>query len=155
MGELPVNPASSQSPSRRGIRGLDLPFGRWQGDQVTFLGWYQVKLFIEHASGISMDALHVVVGFVIFLIGARILKCSIASPLPWLALLMLELGNEVYDLHVELWPDLASQLGEAAKDILLTMALPTLAACMVRWQPQLFARRAAGNSADRQMPDGS
>ena len=35
---------------------------------MSFQGWYRFKLFIEHASGISMDALHVVVGFVIFLI---------------------------------------------------------------------------------------
>jgi hypothetical protein len=102
-----------------------------------------------------MDALHVLLGFVIFLIGARLLKRSIVSPLPWLAVLLLELSNEAYDLHVELWPDLAIQLGEAAKDILLTMAIPTLAAFTARWQPQLFARKIAANSADRQMPDRS
>ena len=122
---------------------------------MNFLGWYQIKLFIEHASGVSMDALHVIAGFVIFVIASRMLRCSLASPLPWLALLMLELGNEAYDLRVELWPDIASQLGEAAKDILLTMALPTLVACLARWRPQLFARAAKGNSTDRQMPGGS
>jgi len=82
---------------------------------MSFQGWYQFKLFIEHASGISMDALHVIVGFVIFFVSARLLKSSIASPLPWLALLLLELGNEAYDLKIELWPNLASQIGEAAK----------------------------------------
>src|SRR4029450_5875802 len=101
-------------------------------------GWYQVKLFLEHASGISMDALHILVGFAIFLVAALLLKRSLGSPLPWLAVLMLELGNEAYDLHVELWPDPGSQLGEGIKDILLTMALPTLVLALVRWRPMLF-----------------
>ena len=120
---------------------------------MSFQGWYQFKLFIEHASGISMDALHVIVGFVIFLIIARLLRCSIASPLPWLALLLLELGNEAYDLKIELWPNLASQIGEAAKDIMLTLVLPTMVALLVRWMPALFASNGLGVSlADDHMP---
>jgi hypothetical protein len=110
---------------------------------MTFLGWYQFKLFLEHASGISMDALHVLVGFLIFLLSAQLLKRSVESPLPWLALLTLELGNEAYDLHVELWPDPGSQLGEGVKDIMLTMALPTLVLLLARWRPALLRRCAA------------
>lgn len=105
---------------------------------MTFLGWYQVKLFIEHASGISMDALHILVGFGIFLLSAQLLKRTVASTLPWLATLLLELGNEAYDLTVELWPDAGSQLGEGAKDIMLTMALPTLLMLVARWRPALL-----------------
>jgi hypothetical protein len=103
---------------------------------MSFLGWYQLKLFIEHASGISMDALHILVGFILFLLAARLLKTGARSLWPWLALLLLELGNEAYDLHVELWPNLGSQLGEGAKDILLTMALPTVILVATRWRPQ-------------------
>jgi len=103
---------------------------------MSLLGWYQLKLFIEHTSGISMDALHILVGFVLFLLAARILRSNAGSFRPWLALLLIELGNEAYDLHVELWPNLASQLGEGAKDILLTMALPTLLLVIARWRPQ-------------------
>jgi hypothetical protein len=103
---------------------------------MSVLGWYQVKLFIEHTSGISMDALHILVGFILFLIAARLLRTGMASPRPWLALLVLELINEIYDLHVELWPDLGSQFGEGAKDILLTMALPTLLLIMARFRPR-------------------
>jgi hypothetical protein len=108
---------------------------------MSFLGWYQVKLFIEHASGISMDALHVLVGFILFLLAARLLKTGIASPLPWLALLMLELLNEAYDLKVELWPNLGSQLGEGAKDILLTMALPSLMLIAARFRSHWLTGR--------------
>jgi hypothetical protein len=102
---------------------------------MTFGDWYQVKLFIEHASGISMDALHIFVGFTLFLLLATVLKRGLGSFLPWLVLLMLELANEAYDLRVERWPDLASQIGESVKDVLLTMALPTLMLFLVRRRP--------------------
>ena len=116
---------------------------------MTFLGWYQVKLFIEHASGISMDALHILVGFAIFLLAAHVLRRSVASSLPWLATLLLEIGNEIHDLTVELWPDIGSQLGEGVKDILLTMTLPTLVMLVARWRPALMV----GNLADGQVTD--
>jgi len=106
---------------------------------MSFLGWYQLKLFIEHASGISMDALHILVGFILFMLAARLLRTGAGSLRPWLALLLLELGNEAYDLHVERWPNLGSQLGEGAKDILLTMALPTLLLAIARWRPRWLA----------------
>jgi len=105
---------------------------------MTFLGWYQVKLFIEHASGISLDALHILVGFAIFLLAAGLLRRSVASPYPWLVTLMLEIGNEAHDFMVELWPDPGSQMGEATKDIMLTMALPTLLMLAARRRPSLF-----------------
>lgn len=104
---------------------------------MSLLSWYQVKLFIEHAVGISMDALHVLVGFLVYIAAALLLRRGLASGVAWLMLLALALVNESYDLHVEVWPDLASQLGEGAKDILLTMALPTLLLAIVRWRPGL------------------
>lgn len=102
---------------------------------MSMLGWYQFKLFVEHASGVSMDALHILVGFLLFLVVARLMKRPLSSFLPWTALLVIELTNEAYDLGVELWPNRASQLGEGAKDILLTMALPTLMLAISRWRP--------------------
>ena len=107
---------------------------------MTLLGWYQFKLFLEHSSGISMDALHILVGFAIFLFAAMALRRSIASPLPWLVTLLLEIGNEAYDLHVELWPNRWSQLGEGVKDILLTMLLPTLLLLVARRRPMLLVK---------------
>jgi hypothetical protein len=97
--------------------------------------WYQFKLFAEHASGVSMDALHVLVGFSLFLLAARLVKRPISSFLPLLVLLLLELSNEAYDLSVEIWPTFAKQLGEGAKDIILTMGLPALVLSIARWRP--------------------
>jgi len=111
---------------------------------MSMLGWYQVKMFIEHASGISMDALHILVGFFLFMLAARVMRTGIASSRPWLALLVLELANEAYDLHVELWPNLARQLGEGARDIMLTMAVPTLLFMTARWRPKWLVTSGAG-----------
>jgi len=97
--------------------------------------WYQIKMFVEHASGISMDALHILIGFTLFLLASRFLRRPLGSFLPWSALLLVELANEAYDFGVELWPNLASQLGESAKDILLTMAMPSLVLAIARWRP--------------------
>jgi hypothetical protein len=103
------------------------------------IGWYRLKLFIEHVSGISMDALHILVGFFLFVLAARLLKRPLGSFLPLVALLLVELANEAYDLRVELWPNLATQLGEGAKDILLTMILPTAVFVIARCRPAWLA----------------
>jgi len=105
---------------------------------MTFISWYQAKLFIEHATGVSMDALHIFVGLILFLLAAWLLQRSVASWLPWLATLSLEIGNEIYDLTVERWPNPGQQLGEGTKDILLTMALPTILMLISRFRPTLL-----------------
>jgi len=105
---------------------------------MTFGGWYQFKLFLEQASDINMDALHILVGLLIFIGTARVLRRTVASPLPCFLLLMLELVNEAYDLHVEIWPNRANQWGEGVKDIVLTMAIPTLLMVIARLKPALL-----------------
>ena len=88
--------------------------------------WHELKLLVEHASGVSMDALHVVAGVVIQVAVAALLRSSLGSWRPWLVVLVLELANEAMDLWVERWPHPGMQIGEGVKDIVLTMALPTL-----------------------------
>ena len=66
-------------------------------------------------------------------------SCAAACRLHFLAaLLVLTLLNECVDLWVEQWPDKAMQYGESAKDILLTMTLPTVLMFAVRLRPNLF-----------------
>jgi diacylglycerol kinase len=109
---------------------------RWT--RVSAEDWYQVKLFLEHASGFSMDALHVIVGVVVQFAIALLFRTSVARPLPLLAVLVLELVNEASDFRVEIWPQPGMQFGESAKDVLLTMALPTLIFLVVRYRPKLL-----------------
>ena len=85
-----------------------------------------------------MDALHILAGFGVFLLLVALARRGFGSRWPLLILLVLELFNEAYDLSVERWPDLGMQLGEGAKDILLTMALPALLTSIARWRPDLL-----------------
>ena len=100
--------------------------------------WSQTKTFFEHMIGFSHDALHVMVGVCLQLLFAGLLRRSARSAWPWLMVLGLELANEWIDLHVEVWPEHAQQWGESAKDVLLTMALPTLLLIVARCWPRLL-----------------
>jgi hypothetical protein len=104
------------------------------------VSWHEGKLFIEHAIAINHDALHVIVGVLFWLLFGLVLRRPLSSWYPWLWLLALILWNETVDLWVEQWPDPGQQYGEGAKDVLLTMFLPTVLMFTVRWRPALFAR---------------
>ena len=97
-----------------------------------------VETFTERSLGFSHDALHVLVGVCAQLALAALMRTSIRSLKPWGIVLVLELLNEVHDLHVETWPSPAMQWGESVKDVLLTMALPTLLLLVSRYAPGLF-----------------
>ena len=124
----------------------------WNTLSGGMLSWYQAKMFIEHASFVSSDALHVIAGVLVWILIALALRKPITSSIPLVWLLALVLANEAADLWVEQWPDLAMQYGESAKDLMVTMALPTLLMALARLRPQLFARpgrRAPGGRARR------
>ena len=100
--------------------------------------WNDAKTFIEHMIGFSHDALHVLVGVCLQLLFAALLRMSARSIGPWLMVLALEFANEWSDLYIEVWPQHAMQWGESAKDVLLTMALPTLLLIVARYRPKLL-----------------
>jgi hypothetical protein len=113
----------------------------WDALTGGMLSWYQAKMFIEHASSVSSDALHVIAGVIVWVLIALALRRPISSGVPLAWLLAVVLFNEAVDLWVERWPDLAMQYGESAKDLMVTMALPALFMALVRLRPQLFVRR--------------
>ena len=96
-------------------------------------------MFIEHSTSVTSDAIHVITGVAIQLLVATLLRSSIAAWRPWLVVLVLACLNEAVDLSVERWPDLAMQYGESAKDILLTMFLPSILMIVSRFRPRLLA----------------
>ena len=100
--------------------------------------WTEWKLFLERTLAFTVDSMHVVAGVVILLAAALIARRPISSWRPWLLVLFLTILNEFSDLSIERWPQPERQYGESAKDILLTMALPTLLLICVRRFPQLF-----------------
>ena len=111
--------------------------------QRLAVDWYQVKLFIQHASGFSMDALHVIAGVILLFAIAALLRSSVARPRPLLIVLIIEIINEASDFTVEFWPDLGMQLGEAVKDLILTMAVPVMIFLAARYRPRLFVHKSS------------
>ncbi|HEX5238298.1 MAG TPA: hypothetical protein VFW39_07545 [Sphingomicrobium sp.] len=102
------------------------------------LSWHQGKLFIEHAVSISHDTLHVIIGVLLWLVFALLTRRPLSSWLPWSWLFAVIAWNETVDLWMEQWPDPGQQYGEGAKDLLLTMLLPTVLMLAVRLRPDLF-----------------
>ena len=105
--------------------------------------WYEAKRFVEQASTLSMDALHIFVGAFLFLGLGLLLRRPISDPRPWLGVLFVTLLNEAADLWVEQWPSPGTQLGEAAKDVAVTMLLPTIILLTARHLPSLYRDKAS------------
>ena len=99
---------------------------------------YPAKVFLQHASGFSMDALHVIVGVMLQFLIAWLFRTSVARPGPLLAVFALEVLNEVNDYFTDAWGNPAMQFGEATKDIIMTMVLPTLIYAIARDRPKLL-----------------
>ena len=101
--------------------------------------WHSVKDFAERATAVSPDALHVLAGVVLQLLVAALLRRSVSSWLPWLCLLAMLSINEALDIWSDPWPSVGMQLAESAKDLILTMILPTLLLFAARKRNRLFA----------------
>lgn len=110
----------------------------WTVVVYAMVSWHQGKLFIEHAVAVSHDTLHVIVGVLLWLVFGLVMRRPLSSWLPWLWLFAVILWNETVDLWVEQWPDPGQQYGEGAKDLLLTMIVPTVLMFAVRLRPDLF-----------------
>ena len=111
--------------------------------QGLALDWYQVKLFVQHASGMSMDALHVMAGVLLLFVSALVFRTNVGRALPLLIVLLVAIVNEAGDFRAEIWPQLGMQAGESAKDVILTMVVPVLIFLVARYRPKLFAYKSS------------
>jgi hypothetical protein len=113
------------------------------------MDWHHVKDWLEHASGLDMDALHVHAG-VLLQIGAAIaLRRPLRSLWPWLVVLGAESANEIYDYTYEVWPgaERQIQLAEGIRDLWNTMLIPSLVLILARFAPALLIGATAEPSA--------
>lgn len=110
----------------------------WLAITTAMSSWHQGKLFIEHSVAISHDSLHIIVGVLVWLVLALLLRRPVTAWRPWLWLFAIILWNETVDLWTEQWPDPGQQYGESAKDLGLTMIVPTILLFAVRYRPDLF-----------------
>lgn len=103
--------------------------------------WFHIKLLLTQFSGLSRDALHVLLGVGAQIAVAALPRMSLARIWPWLAVFGGALANEYYDLAHEAWPDPAQQRMESVKDVIVTMAIPTVLLLAARYAPRLFIGR--------------
>jgi len=86
-----------------------------------------LKTDLAEFLGITKDALHIHIGLAIFFGLAVLLKRSPSSLLPWLGVLGFELLNELMDIFHWHAGAFSFELGDSLKDIVNTMAWPTIA----------------------------
>jgi hypothetical protein len=115
----------------------------WQAVSTAMSSWHQGKLFVERAVHISHDTLHLIVGVLIWIVAALLTRRPLTSWIPWLWVLAFILWNKAADLWNERWPDPGMQYGEGAKDVVLTMLVPTVLMFAARVRPDLFRGTAA------------
>lgn len=111
--------------------------------------WHQAKEFVEYLVAINHDALHLMVGMLVWLVAAMLLRRPITSWYPWLWTFAIILWNEAVDLWVEIWPEPGRQYGEGVKDLVMTMVVPTVLMIAARARPDLFR---AGVARKRRKP---
>ena len=103
--------------------------------------WVELKLYLSEIMHLSQDALHIYAAVLLQLLAAALLRRSLASPIPWLIVLVILIGNEAVDLTepgrpVEQW-----QVLGGLRDLWNTMALPTLLWLLARFAPAVLAGR--------------
>lgn len=103
--------------------------------------WYDTKHLVERSIAFSSDSLHVLAGVVVLLAAALVLRRPVSNWRPWLVVFTLICLNELIDLKFDHWPMRSAQYGESLKDMLLTMAIPTLLLFATRYAPRLFKPR--------------
>jgi len=103
------------------------------------LDWEQVKSAISIWTDLERDALHIYASILLQIGSAALLRRSLASPLPWLAVLAAAILNEALDIRrdglFEEWERAA-----ALHDLWNTMLVPTILALLVRFAPRLVTR---------------
>jgi hypothetical protein len=130
----------------------------WSDAETIASSWNETKDLLERSVAFSSDSLHVITGFVGLLAASLILRRPVSSARPWLLVAALAALNELLDLWGDRWPQPGVQFGESIRDLLLTMALPTLLLFSSRYLPQLYARRrepgplAAGEDSSTSAP---
>ncbi|HEX6376796.1 MAG TPA: hypothetical protein VFZ91_13880 [Allosphingosinicella sp.] len=100
------------------------------------MDWEAIKAAVAVWTGLERDALHIYAALLIQIAAAALLRRTLASPWPWLVVLVFALGNEWADIQrdgrFEGWERAAS-----LHDLWNTMLAPTLLALLVRFAPRL------------------
>lgn len=112
----------------------------WDSIAAAMVWWHAGKLSIEDSVSISHGSLHILFGFLLWLGIALLSRRPVTSWLPWAGTFIFILWNEAADVWTEQWPVHRVLYGETARDLALTMLIPTVLLFAARMRPQLFGR---------------
>ena len=101
------------------------------------MDWAAFKTLITDETGLSRDALHLIAGLGAYLILTALLPRRVSPAIPWFVILLAGLANEWADYLYETWP---GQWRESLKDMVTTLALPSLLILFGRFAPDLLVR---------------
>ncbi|MGF1549932.1 MAG: hypothetical protein ACFBQW_05295 [Sphingomonadaceae bacterium] len=104
------------------------------------MAWLEFKDWLSDLSGLSKDALHIYAALLVQLAAAALLRRSLASPLPWLAVLVFLLANEAVDLWFDPLEDEVKpwKVQGLVVDLANTLLAPTLLLVIARRAPRLL-----------------
>jgi hypothetical protein len=118
------------------------------------LDWQQIKETIAVWTGLERDALHIYAALLVQVGSAVVLRRRLAHWLPWAAVLVLAVANELLDTFgdglAEQW-----ELDAGLHDLWNTMLLPTLLMLLSRFVPRLFVPLPAGDPVREEASPGS
>lgn len=102
------------------------------------MDWATIKTAITVDTGLSRDALHILTGAGLYFLIVALLPRRVTPWVAWFVILAAGLANEWADYLYETWP---GQWKESLKDMITTLALPTLLLLIGRFAPNLLVRR--------------
>lgn len=117
------------------------------------LDWTQDKVGLSQWSGVAPDALHVIGGLAVLVVAAIMLRRAPWHWTPWLAVLVVEGVNELYDLLQTHDPSDEGNIPASLHDLWLTMLWPTVILIVFPWFVRRFPAPApAVEPAENQTP---
>ena len=111
------------------------------GSGDVHLGWIEFKDYLSEITNLHQDALHIYAAVLTQLMAALVLRRSLASFIPWVAVLLVLVGNEWLDLTEPGRPIEEWQVLGGLRDVWNTMAVPTILLVIARFAPSLLTGR--------------
>jgi hypothetical protein len=113
------------------------------------MSWSEFKDYLTLVTDLDQDALHIYGAILLQIVAAALMRRSIASPFPWLFVLVVLVFNEWADLREPGKPIEEWQVVGGLKDLWNTMALPTLLLLLARYAPRLMTGIPSGGDQRR------
>ncbi|NCN84862.1 MAG: hypothetical protein GW808_04305 [Sphingomonadales bacterium] len=117
------------------------------------MDWFEIKNWLETATGLDRDSLHIYAGVGVQLFVALFFRRSLASPVPWFFVVAAALINEYYDYSLVREPLHGEQryFEGSVTDIWNTLLLPSLLLVIARFWPRWLTGKPVQNRGPEEL----